>query len=165
MSKMCELCQTNVISESIYDVDVCSECYNGFMLALQDDIDMMKKFSNPENFPLATPKAKEELLSVINSTYSGKSKSEINEIKHQQYAKSFKEFYEYDVVTILNENHGQINKEKMKQILSSYSKNGWKLHTMYSNELGKNAVAFLGLGVNATACEDVLIFERRIENV
>jgi len=47
-------------------------------------------------------------------------------------------------------------------VLTDYARAGWKLHTMYSNELGKNAVALLGLGVNSTACEDVLIFERRI---
>ena len=29
----------------------------------------------------------------------------------------------------------------------------------------KNAVSLLGLGVNSTACEDVLIFERRVENI
>ena len=86
----------------------------------------------------------------------------LKEIEHQSFAKSFNEFYEYDVVTILNANHGQVDKTKMKQVLTDYARAGWKLHTMYSNELGKNAVALLGLGVNSTACEDVLIFERRI---
>lgn len=87
----------------------------------------------------------------------------LEEIKKQEYAKSFNEFYEYDVVTILNENHGQVDKEKMIKILAEKATQGWKLHTIYSNELGKNAVSILGLGVNATACEDVLIFERRIQ--
>ncbi len=36
---------------------------------------------------------------------------------------------------------------------------------MYSNELGKNALSLLGVGVNSTACEDVMIFERRIQNL
>lgn len=86
------------------------------------------------------------------------------EIKRANYANSFNEFYEYDVVTILNENHGQVDKEKMMKILSEHARNGWKLHTMYSNELGKNALVILGLGVNSTACEDVMVFERRIQN-
>lgn len=53
----------------------------------------------------------------------------------------------------------------MMEILSEHAKNGWRLHTMYSNELGKNALMILGFGANATACEDVLIFERRIPDL
>ena len=87
------------------------------------------------------------------------------EIKHVNYAKSFNEYYEYDVVTIINEDHGTIDKDKMMKILSDHAKNGWKLHTMYSNELGKNALMILGFGTNSTACEDVLIFERRVPDL
>lgn len=165
MYKLCELCQQEYANESVYNIDLCEECYNGFMGVLQNDIEMLEKFSNPNNFPNATEKAKEDIVGLARSTYGGIGGDVIKEIKHQRYAKSFNEFYEYDVVTILNENHGQIDKEKIKQVLSEYARNGWKLHTMYSNELGKNAIAILGLGVNATACEDVLIFERRIERL
>ena len=81
------------------------------------------------------------------------------------YAKSFNEFYEYDVVTIINKDHGIVDKDKMRKSLMEYARNGWKLHTMYSNELGKNAIRILGFEANSTACEDVLIFERRIETL
>lgn len=87
------------------------------------------------------------------------------ELNRVNYANSFNEFYEYDVVTLINENHGTIDKEKMMKILSDHAKNGWKLHTMYSNGLGKNALSLLGFGVNSTACEDVMIFERRISDL
>lgn len=87
------------------------------------------------------------------------------ELKRVAYAQSFNEFYEYDVVTIINEDHGRIDKMKMMDILSEHARNGWRLHTMYSNELGKNAISLLGFGVNSTACEDVLIFERRIPEI
>ncbi len=83
----------------------------------------------------------------------------------KEYAKSFGDFYEYDIVTVINENHGQVDKYTMMQILKDRTNNGWKLHTIYSNELGKNAIQILGLGVNSTACEDVMIFERRIPEV
>ena len=53
----------------------------------------------------------------------------------------------------------------MIKILSDHAKNGWKLHTMYSNELGKSALMILGFGTNSTACEDVLIFERRLPDL
>ena len=81
------------------------------------------------------------------------------------YAKSFNEFYEYDVVTIINKDHGIVDKDKMRKILMEYARNGWKLRTIYSNELGKNAIRILGFEANSTACEDVLIFERRIETL
>lgn len=89
---------------------------------------------------------------------------EQKEIEHQQYALSQTDFYEYDVVTIVNENHGLVDTGKMINILNEYAKKGWKLHTVYSNELGKNAVSLMGFGTNSTACEDVLIFERRIKS-
>lgn len=72
-------------------------------------------------------------------------------------------YNEFGGMTLINENHGTIDKQEMMRILSEHTKNGWKLHTIYSNELGKNALGILGLGINATACEDVLIFERRVK--
>lgn len=55
------------------------------------------------------------------------------------FAKSFNEFFEYDVVTVINKDHGTIDKQEMMKILDDHAKNGWKLHTIYSNELDKNA--------------------------
>ncbi len=163
--KLCELCHKGKASESMYDVELCELCYYEFIEVLKGDIEMMEKYSNANLFPKATNEAKEQLIDFALSEYNKIGGTVLKEIKHQNYAKSFNEFYEYDVVTIVNENHGRVDKEKMKKILAEYTKNGWKLHTIYSNELGKNAIAILGLGVNSTACEDVLIFERRIESL
>lgn len=77
------------------------------------------------------------------------------------YAKSFNEYYEYDVVAIPNAGSGSVNIDGLENILHEYSSNGWRLHSIYSNELGKNAI----LGINSTASEDVLIFERRVEKL
>ena len=55
------------------------------------------------------------------------------EQEKQAFARSFNDFYEYEVVTILNENHGRIDKEKMMAILSAHAREGWKLHSIYSN--------------------------------
>jgi hypothetical protein len=35
---------------------------------------------------------------------------------------------------------------------------------MFSNELGKNALMVLGIGLNETVSESVMVFERRIED-
>ncbi len=161
----CELCQKREAKDIIYDIELCEECYNGFMGVLQGNIDMLKKYSQRKLFPDATTEAVEQIIELAIMEYEKIGGEAIREIEHQSYAKSFNEFYEYDVVTILNANHGQVDKVKMKQVLAEYSKAGWKLHTMYSNELGKNAIALLGLGVNSTACEDVLVFERRVKSI
>ena len=86
-----------------------------------------------------------------------------NDSKTQYTVSQTGTLYEYDVVTILNEDHGRIDTEKMRTVISQKSQQGWRLHTVYSNELGKNAISLLGLGVNTTACEDVLIFERLVK--
>lgn len=106
-----------------------------------------------------------EYLQKVQDDLQKEMEAEEKEVKHINYANSFNEFYEYDVVTIINENHGTIDKQEMMKILCDHAKKGWKLHTIYSNELGKNAVSVLGLGVNATACEDVLVFERRVQEL
>lgn len=50
----------------------------------------------------------------------------------------------------------------MTELINKRAREGWKLHTVYSNELGKNALKVLGLVENSTACEDVLVFERKL---
>lgn len=166
MEKYCELCQKYYATDMYFGVGLCDECYEGFQKVLQKDSEMVLKYKESYNFPNASEKAKKEIIALAGRMYQkmlDEGKIVEEELKRQEFALSFNEYYEYDVVSILNENHGQIDRNRMQKILSQYSKQGWKLHTIYSNELGKNAVSLLGLGVNATACEDVLIFERRIE--
>ncbi len=74
-------------------------------------------------------------------------------------------FYEYDVDVIPND--GGVNVELLKSVLDARARKGWKLHSIYSNELGKNshveAVNWTdSVRINSTASQDVLIFERRI---
>ncbi|MBE5922720.1 MAG: DUF4177 domain-containing protein [Lachnospiraceae bacterium] len=192
MAKECINCGRRVgfISGDHFDGLLCDNCYIEFGGALLFDIE---REDNPEkckecydriadaidkkaNSDVDKDRIKQEFYKQINLKYKRitglglqehiqKVKDDKErEVKHVNYAKSFNEFYEYDVVTIINENHGTIDKEKMMKILSDHAKNGWKLHTIYSNELGKNALMILGFGMNSTACEDVLIFERRIQN-
>lgn len=68
-------------------------------------------------------------------------------------------FYEYDYVVIPNNSDGSVNKEQISKVINEHSRQGWRVVTMYSNEIGKNAIA----GINATACEDIILFERCIK--
>lgn len=127
MSKLCELCQKQSASESVYNIDLCEECYNGFMGVLQNDINILERFSNPNIFPNATERAKEEIIGLAKSTYSSIGGNVIKEIKHQQYAKSFNEFYEYDVVTILKEKRKKIGPRDVTKTTLNPVKIPWPL--------------------------------------
>ena len=156
----CEYCGQSGKLEMFLGVNYCEQCYHAirnFHLEPQKSMDYFNRI--PANH--ATPKAMQEVSERIEHLNSI-NESKQRELNKQEFAHSFHEYYEYDVVTILNEDHGQIDREKMNEILNSYSSKGWKLHSIYSNELGKNALNILGFGTNSTACEDVLVFERRI---
>ena len=53
--------------------------------------------------------------------------------------------------------------KEMKRILAERVNNGWRLHSVYSNILGVNAVKVLGIGTNATISETVMLFERSVK--
>ena len=86
---------------------------------------------------------------------------QLKEEQKIEFAESFDEFYEYSIVTILNK-HGRLDTEKYVEVLNEKAKDGWRLRTVHTNELGKEAIRILGFGVNSTVSEDALIFERRI---
>lgn len=70
-------------------------------------------------------------------------------------------YYEYKVVKLLDSiSAGCIDADELMNTLNQLGLEGWRLVSAYSNELGKNALAIAGFGVNSTADEHILIFER-----
>lgn len=74
--------------------------------------------------------------------------------------------YEYATEVISDNRSGGMNVTLLNEVLQRYAKNGWRLHTAISNELGKNSTTIglggISAGVNATMDQTVLIFERMI---
>lgn len=74
--------------------------------------------------------------------------------------------YEYTVARVLDNRNGSTNQEKLQSVLTEYAMEGWKLHSVITNEIGKNisAVSIGGItgGTNATVDEIILIFERMV---
>lgn len=64
---------------------------------------------------------------------------------------------------VQNKGDGSTDKERIAKIIKEHAFQGWRLVTMYSNEIGKNALAVGGVGANSTMCEDILLFERCIK--
>lgn len=87
--------------------------------------------------------------------------AEIYNNRSAQYKKN--PYYEYDYIVIPNKSDGSTDSEKISRIIEEHAFQGWKLITMYSNEIGKNALSVGGAGVNITMCEDILLFERCIK--
>lgn len=107
--------------------------------------------------------SKEEIFSLNEEWVRQQAENKAIEEQRQEYGLKQIGHYEYDVETVLNVDHGRTDKDSLRDILNTRARAGWKLHTMYSNELGKDAIKVLGFGLNSTVCEDVLIFERQIE--
>ena len=165
----CEICRNNKSKRTISGIFMCEDCFSKISALRNNDVKAIAFLKNPDKLSDASENAKTYIQSLINSKEdlfseikAVEQQMEIEKQKEQKkanYAHSVNGYYEYDVVLIENTAIGSVNVDKLRETLSEYSSKGWKLHSIYSNELGKNAL----LGINATASEDVLIFERKIE--
>ena len=72
--------------------------------------------------------------------------------------------YENQVVVLQDKRTGEFDVEQYRNILNNYSAKGWRLKTVFLNEISKNAssVGYGGLssGTNATIDQTILTFER-----
>ena len=71
--------------------------------------------------------------------------------------------YEYETVVINDLITGEIDSEKLQKTLESYALNGWRLHSVFTNEVGRNSggsfTSFQGDSINA-AYQGVKINDR-----
>lgn len=143
------------------DADYKGECPNcgGKLYNTQTPVDLWKLNSDEQKEGF---KQKWDLLDLNEQEKKKLQEQEQKQIENDKshYALSKHGQYEYDVQTSLNIQDGRVDTEAIKTILNTKAKQGWKLHTMYSNELGKNALTLLNVNSNATVSEDVMIFER-----
>lgn len=70
--------------------------------------------------------------------------------------------YTYAVEIVKDSSGGKTNSSALIYLLNEYGKEGYKLVSAFTNELGKNAVSVGNFGINSTADEVVLIFEKSI---
>lgn len=85
--------------------------------------------------------------------------------KQEQICKN--PLFEYETVIINDNTDGTVDEFKLQTTLREYSEGGWRLHTIFTNEIGKTtsavSVGYIGGGINATIEQTVLIFERCIK--
>ncbi|MBQ7955885.1 MAG: hypothetical protein IJ282_09045 [Lachnospiraceae bacterium] len=175
-TKVCPDCGA-ILTQEMIDVNMCWECGKILDESLIDDekieeIERQTKenitydyISCPVCGKKHKPNTKECNLCGCNLVYNPQfDYREVAQLYNKRLEQCKKNaLYEYDVVVISNKATGEVNSEEISAVIRDHAMNGWKLHTMYSNEIGKNAVAVVGVGINVTASEDVLIFERCIK--
>ena len=91
--------------------------------------------------------------------------AELPKIREHQLLKN--PLYEYKVEVVNDNSDGTTPDENIQRLLNHYSSQGWRLHSISINEVGKSAsgaiIGFLGMNINATMDQTVLIFERCIK--
>lgn len=94
-----------------------------------------------------------------------KKEEEENELRLQQLLSNPRFEYKTEMISDLSD--GKPDIALLQQTLSKYAADGWRLHTIYTNELGKNssstALGGFGVSINATINETICIFERCIK--
>ena len=75
--------------------------------------------------------------------------------------------YEYIVDSITDNSDGSLNPSQVQALLFRYAKDGWRLHSVFRNELGRNSrqmgIGGISGGTNATIEQTILIFERSLK--
>lgn len=124
------------------NVDSCFNCNYNFILKRVPSYEETIKFQ--ENIAAVKKKQEEERIELIKSAPR----------------------YEYTTARIIDNADGSTNQMQLQSVLMEYANAGWKLHSVITNEIGKNVSSvsigrFTG-GTNATMDEVILIFERMI---
>lgn len=92
-------------------------------------------------------------------------REELAKLKEKQLSKN--PMYEYKIEIITDNSDGTFSDSQVQTLLNQYSLQGWKLHSIVINEVGKSAtstmIGFLGLNVNATIDQTIIVFERCIK--
>ena len=71
-------------------------------------------------------------------------------------------YYEYKVISIVDKK-GSVDIERLMAELNDLGLDGWRLQCAYTNEMGKDSLQIAGFGINATADQNILIFERFVK--
>lgn len=173
---ICGVCGRKASSRTIGGIAFCEECFQKLDRIRSGDTDLIAYYLTAKAPTCSTPAASQYMHDqamlqkkkmAAHEEEQRQKEQEAQQRKQEEdqkqaYANSLGEFYEYNVITAVNTVDGRTDAEKMKRIIEEQARKGWRLHTVYSNELGKNAISLLGIGINSTASEDVMIFERRI---
>lgn len=108
------------------------------------------EFNIIEKVSILNDMTNDEIMAYINA----KTLIELNNQKKQR-------LYEYTVLSVRDTNSGSTDITKLENTINEYASQGWRVHHMFTNELGVNSTPIgLSASVNSTIDEVVVVFER-----
>ena len=127
-----------------------------------------KQKETAEQNRIANRIAEENRIKAIKEQKEKERIAEENRIKAEKEEKerifSLNDLYEYDIVTIQDLHSGEADTSEMLLTINKYASQGWRLHTIFTNEIGKNShTQIFGISqINSTIDQTILVFERKI---
>ena len=77
--------------------------------------------------------------------------------------KSNMQRYEYRIITVNDNIGGGTDISSIEKSIQTYAAEGWRVVTVFTNELGKNALSIGGVGINSTVDQSIIVFERPVK--
>lgn len=71
--------------------------------------------------------------------------------------------YEYSIITVNDNIGGGADIASIEKSIQAYAAQGWRVVTVFTNELGKNALSIGGVGLNSTVDQSIIVFERPVK--
>lgn len=138
------------------DVDVCFNCGYSYIY---------KRVLSQSERKISQQNEQQKINNEI-AAYERKIKEEQGMRERAKIQIDKNPLYEYKFIVSLDKNDGRIDSNNIENILRTHSSNGWRLHTIFTNEIGKESTmgGFGGFSssTNATRNEIVMVFERCI---
>ena len=100
-----------------------------------------------------------EVLSELN--IDRKKNKVFNQVK-DILSETGQSLYEYRVIGLIDNNTSACDIQELDETLNEYAVKGWRVKSVITNELGKNALAIMGIGINGTVDQVIAILERDI---
>lgn len=81
--------------------------------------------------------------------------------------RGYEGYYEYTTLSLMDDTSGGIATEQISKQLNDYALDGWRLVSVYTNELGHNStsggIGGFSAGKNSTIDQNILILERYVK--
>lgn len=142
-------------------VDECFNCHYNYTLGrVPNDQDIEKRRLEEQKEQLEEQKRHQAELEKERAD-----KEREQEIRNQYEQELLKNSrYEYSVETIVDTDSGAVDTVALSNVLTQYASNGWRLKSVFTDEIGKNSnnsgVGGITSGTNATIEQVIMIFER-----
>lgn len=142
-------------------VEICFNCRYDFRLGRIISQDEKRKVED------------ERQLEIQRKDEKAKSDALQRQILQEQITKEREEtiqknpLYEYTTDVIYDLSTGMVDQQSVAFSLSAHAKQGWRLHTIFTNEIGKTSssvgISSVASSTNATMDVTFLVFERMIK--